>query len=315
MTAPLAVDLYSEGKNTLVAQMYEYPRDFEHPCCELCGSLTMERRILIPQAKGTLMSLVECTRCGLRFFSPRPKWSILAPLVADEREQAQHLFDWGSFTPVDDPVVQKANIRSYYQKMFCDCTIALGKHVETSSDTHARASVPAYMFPDQAAIDAGYRIPNSMFEVGGNVGWFSLMAKDCGVPVIDGCDLNPHAVKLAREQHGLTGYEAGDFANYEPTRRYEMIVANDYLEHTYTPRADLENMASMIVPGGVFLFKTFLDERDTRHEMLAPPSHSLHWTEPVLREAIERTGMKIVNWRLDYPAVDPYFVIGIARKP
>jgi SAM-dependent methyltransferase len=263
--------------------MYQFPTDYEWPSCDLCGSDTVSRKTLIPQAKGTECSLVECTNCGLRFFSPRPKWSIIGPMVADEREQAQRLYDTGSFLPVPDVAVQIANIKSYYMKMLDDVKGFYG------------------------------RVPETMFEVGGLVGWFARYAAEFGVKLIDGCDLNPHGVALARQQPGMenqSGYVAGDFGEYVPTRQYELVVALDFLEHTYYPWQDLQKLASMIEPGGVLLLKTFLDDLDVNREMLSPPTHSVHWVSGVLRGAIERTGLVIKDWRIDYN----YMPIVIAMK-
>lgn len=274
---------------------YLYPEDYEIPDCELCGDVCrssnepMHRNLIIPKANGTDMNLVECRNCGLRFFSPRPKWSVIAPMVADEKVQAQRLFDTGSFLPVSDPVAQKANIHSYYTKMLADCAEVLG------------------------------HVPATMFEVGGLVGWFAKAARDFGVGWIDGCDLNPTGVALAR-QNGAT-FTACDFADYDPkctcghVEQYELVVGLDVLEHVYTPRATLEKMAAMIEPGGVFLAKTFLDDLDVDHEQLAPPTHSIHWTTPVLRGAIERAGLTIKQWRMDYPPPPrSYMPIIIAQK-
>lgn len=252
--------------------MYQYPEDFEQPACDLCGSGPIHRRVLIPKANGTECTLVECTVCGLRFFSPRPKWEIVGPLVAEENEQAQRLFDNCSFFPVADPAEQKAMIRNYYRRMLEDCTRIYG------------------------------RIPQTMLEIGGNVGWFAKAASEFGVKEIDGVDLNPYAVHLAVTGHGIPHYigMACDFADFTPVRQYAMIVALDYMEHTYRPWQDLVKMASVLEPGGVLLLKTFVDELDTKHEMLAPPSHAIHWTTPVLRGAIERAGLTVKDWRVDY---------------
>jgi SAM-dependent methyltransferase len=278
---------------------YRFPEDYEYPDCDLCGSVCSPdgspvvrngvrvpnpRAILIERAKGTDCNLVECLNCGLRFFSPRPKWSVVKPMVAAEKEQAQRLFDTGSFLPVDDPVEQKANIHSYYTKMLADSAEVLG------------------------------HIPRTMFEVGGLVGWFAVAARDFGVSWIDGCDLNPHGVDIARREHGLIGYEPGDFADYIPKRKYDFVVALDYLEHTYRPWQDLQKLAAMLEPGGVFLAKTFLDDLDVNHEQLAPPTHAIHWTTPVLRKAIERVGLTIKQFRMDYPRDHPYMPIIIAQK-
>lgn len=280
-------DLYPQTKERLMAAMYQFPKDFETPNCEMCGELP-PHRVILPNAKDTGMNLVECEGCGLRFFSPRPVWSVVGPLVAEEKEQAWNLFNWWSFTPVPDVAVQQVNIRSYYNRMLTDVEGWFG------------------------------RVPGNMLEVGGNVGWFSVCARDFGVKEIYGCDINPFATAIAQERNGLAGHVTSDFADYDRGRAMDggldFVVALDYLEHTYTPWADIQKMVRMLAPGGVLLAKTFLDEEDIRREMLAPPCHSIHWTKHTLTGAIQRAGLSIKQFRMDYPADHPYMVIVIAQK-
>lgn len=269
----MADEISVEALYPNVIQYPQWPDEYEHPNCNLCGSIPFDHRELIHKAKGTFCHLVECDVCGFRFFAARPKWSALKPYLfahSDMEGEATRLYEWGSFTPVDDPVKQKANIRSYYDWMF------------------------------KMAVDELGHVPATMFEIAGAVGWFSVAALAAGVELVEGCDLNLYAVKVAREKHGLTGFEAGDFLDYKPHQQYEMVVALDYLEHTYHPKQDLAKIASMLVPGGVALLKTFFDEFDPDHEMLAPPVHCAHWTKPVLVREVEKAGMKVVKLREDY---------------
>lgn len=259
----------------------KYPDDYEYPECNLCGSSPNYRTIVIPQAKGTRMDLVECTQCGFRFFSPRPKWSALKPYLfehGDMEGEATRYYENASFFKVDDPEHQKAILRSYYGMI-------LG-HVK----------------------EAYGRIPQSMFEVGGCSGWFAVNARDFGIPLIHGLDLNKYAAAICREKQGFPNIEAGDFLDYQPTRKYELVVALDYLEHTYHPRQDLEKFASMLEPGGLLLTKTFLDEFDYKHEMLAPPVHCAHWTSDVLRHEFEKVGLKVVLWKPDWGGFVYFFI-------
>ena len=262
-------------------RMYQYPNDYEMPSCDLCGSDCTHRKTIIENAKGTHMHLAECTECGLRFFSPRPVWSIVGPLVADEQKQAETLYANCSFFEVASVEQQKAIIRNYYWAMLDGVKAALG------------------------------HMPTSYFELGGCVGWFAVFAREYGVTgPFHGVDINAHAAKIAQERQALPYFQACDFADYTPDRQYEFIVCQDYLEHTYYPWTDLQKLAGMLQPGGVMLIKTFVDELDPNHEMLAPPTHAIHWTTPVLRGALERAGLTIKSWVVDYT----FMVIIIVQK-
>lgn len=259
-----------------------WPDDYEHPVCNLCGSSS--RWMLIENAKGTRCCLVECMDCGYRFFSPRPTWNALKPYLFahwDMHGEAQRLYDWCSFTEVPDPAKQRTNIRSYYRSLL-------------------------------AMVEKDFGcVPQSMFEVGGAVGWFMVDAREYGVPLIHGLDLNKYAVEICREKQGFPDVESGDFLEYQPKRRYELVTALDYLEHSYNSRQDLAKFAEMLEPGGIFLAKTFFDEFDHEHEMLAPPVHSVHWTTPVLQRELSKVGLNICTWKEDWKG---FFYVFTCRK-
>lgn len=65
----------------------------------------------------------------------------------------------------------------------------------------------------------------------------------------DGIDFNEKAVRLAREK-GIDCYQ-GIFTDYpaEP-ETYDVVFMNNYLEHTLSPREELEKAARVLKPGG-----------------------------------------------------------------
>lgn len=267
----------------IVSQTMTDAERYEMPACNLCGCDMAT--VVIYNAKATGFALVECVHCGLRFFAPRPKWKVLAEAMRstnDAQVEAEHYYAWGSFVPVPDPAVQKRNIDSYYRKMLDDARAVYGGEFK------------------------------SMFEIAGSAGWFGVAAKATGLEVIEGVELNTFAAAICRERQGLPGIEAGDFLEYQPRRTYDLVVALDYLEHTYFPRQNLQKMADMTNPGGVVMLKTFLDELDVNHEQLAPPVHCIHWTEPTLRRAIEAAGLEIGHWLIGY---GDYQIEIVAKKP
>jgi 2-polyprenyl-3-methyl-5-hydroxy-6-metoxy-1,4-benzoquinol methylase len=257
------------------------PDRWEYPLCNLCGH--NEQDILLANAKGTGMDLVECRRCGLRYFSPRPSWELVRSQICHAQETADRSFQTGSLMPNEQRPREQVLVdyRSYYSLMIQDALSTFG------------------------------RTPTTMFEVGGGVGWFSVFAREAGIPGITGLDLDECAVKIAHDELCLD-FTAGDFLEYEPRLKHDMVVALDYLEHTYHPRQDMDKLTAMLNPGGVMLLKTFLDEFDYAREMLAPPTHAIHWTTHTLRREIIERGLEIKQWRLDYGG---YFVIIIAQKP
>ena len=66
---------------------------------------------------------------------------------------------------------------------------------------------------------------------------------------LDGIDFNEKAVRLAREK-GIDCFQ-GIFPDFpaEP-ETYEVVFMNNYLEHTLSPRQELEKAARVLKPGG-----------------------------------------------------------------
>lgn len=257
---------------------------YEEPDCNFCGSPAVFpdfRKMIIENArqnvKDTPFNLVECTVCHLRFFSPRPSWEYRKDLqwtwqnAVGQRKVALNHFTQGDLVnQVKDPEAQKAFLRRYYTDRF---NVAKG-------------------------IFEG-KVPYSVFEVGGSVGWFShVCQKSFGVPVLDGCEINSECVKIAVEMLDLPGHKAGDFNEWPVIREYEWVVMLDYIEHTQDPWTSLKKAYEMTRPGGLLLLKTFLEDLDVNRTMLAPPDHAYHFFGDVLYRMIRELGYRIKYWHV-----------------
>lgn len=274
---PLLLPELGTTRRVTVANL---PANWETPPCNLCGGTAVT--VLLPNAKSTGMNLVECDRCGLRFFSPRPNWHLVRSQISCCALTAELAFRTGSLIPGE----KRARER-----------VLGGLHVYYGIMLHE-------------AIDAFGRVPDSLFEIGSGVGWFQTCAREWGIPLITGIDVDECAVEIARRKLQLDVLR-GDFLEYEAVTSYDMVAALDYLEHTYHPREDLDKMVAMLNPGGVLLAKTFLDELDLERSQLSPPVHSIHWTTRTLQRELTDRGLEIVSWRPDYGG---YFIIIIARR-
>ncbi len=262
---------YSDG-TPLDRKCFEvtgYPT--ETPACNFC-KYPGPHVLLEKNVKNTRHDFVECPQCRLRFYSPRRTFQSLLDCGfgtdAGAAKEAETFYEYLSFVPVQDRARQERVLRSYYGEML---------------DTVKRRA----------------RKLESLFEIGGTIGFFSFLAKERGLRV-GGCELNHFAVAVGRSHFGLESVHAGVFADYTPTGTYDCIVALDYIEHTFTPFDDLKKMYSMLNPGGVVLLKTFLEELDTDKGMVAPPCHSHHFFGDVLRKVVEACGFVITDWRIDF---------------
>jgi len=108
---------------------------------------------------------------------------------------------------------------------------------------------------------------------------------------------------------------------------FDAVVALDVIEHTETPREDLERAARILRPGGALLLKTFYDEWHEGRELAIvsaegwqlphgyfdPVCHINHFTEPVLRRLIEQSGFDVAEW--DRDEVNGLVTVYARRRP
>lgn len=246
----------------------------ENPNCNFCGSSFENHTTIFTNVKNTNHNLVECNNCHLRFYSPRiPFQSYLDNRFGKDKAaeaEAEKMFNNGSFLLVKDPIYQKQILKSYYNKIVIS---KLNK-----------------LFPDFKTI----------FEIGGSVGYLAHFIKEAYPNTrIDGCELNHYSVKKANEQFGLN-YQGGVFESIDvKTNYYDVVLAMDYIEHTFTPFDDLKKMNLILKPNGLIFMKTFLEELDINRTMEAPIGHSHHFFGHVLRSMIEKCGFKILEWALE----------------
>jgi len=242
--------------------------DWETPDCSFCGSDKREHVLIYENVNNTLHNLVECSGCGLRFYSPRLRFDVLSKNSGNSenaRAHADRYFLNTGFTPVEDRYLRRRQIKDFYQRTF------------------------------QRVIDAN-GLPKSIFEVGGACGFFLDAVRDMGVEELCGCELNKWHVRNAKQKLGLENMWYGRFQDYHDMRQYDCGVMLDYIEHSYSPHQDLKKMSSMIRDGGSILLKTFLEELDVERTMAAPIGHATHFFGRVLRAMLESVGFEILDW-------------------
>lgn len=246
----------------------------ETPNCNFCGSTPDKHTTIFVDVKNTKHNLIECNNCHLRFYSPRIPFSqYLANGFGNNepaKKEAEKMFNNASFSPVENPSQQKKLLKSYYTIRIMNL---LKKH-EVKFDT--------------------------IYEIGGSVGWFShFLKEDYPNIIVDGCELNRYSVEVANTKFGLN-YTAGEFKNaIAKENNYDLIVALDYIEHTFTPYDDLQKMNRLLKIGGHIIMKTFLEDLDIKRTMEAPIGHSHHFFSDVLKTMTEKSGFKIVEWVIE----------------
>lgn len=251
----------------------------ENPRCNYCGSDFLNQTTIYVNVKDTKHNLVECNKCHLRFYSPRiPFTDYLYQgfgTNSSAKNEAETMFFNGSFTPVQDPVAQKNSLKSYYNRIVISKLFKYGENI------------------------------SSIYEVGGSVGWLSYFIKQA-YPLItfNGCEINKYAVQWANSSHLGLNYEYGIFANKEIKENYyDVCLALDYIEHSFTPFDDLKKMNNLLKPNGIIFIKTFLEELDINRTMEAPIGHAHHLFGYVLKNMIKDCGFTIIEWVLEQEQV------------
>ena len=253
--------------------------DWEYPtACDYCG-VFLPKTTLVVNAHGSAHDLVECV-CGLRFYSPRRSLEWVA---------AQ--FEAGSWSPEADLCLEKGVLAVRPEILEPEAQKRLLR--EFALSRYQNACKLAGFVPSATT---------RLYEVGASIGWFLKACIDQGIadPRRSGmCDQNPRACILASTSLKLGNVSCGAFLDVSPEPApFDVFVANDYVEHTYTPHADLGKMRSLAAPGAAIYIKTFLDEMDEPRgrQYLMPPWHAYHWTRATLRRALETEGWRITSW-------------------
>ena len=116
----------------------------------------------------------------------------------------------------------------------------------------------------------------------------------------DGIDFNEKAVGLAREK-GIDTFQ-GIFADFpaEP-ETYDVVFMNNYLEHTLTPKAELEKAFSLLKPGGQLIgevpnFRSFDQKLFGRYwGGNHVPRHTFQFEPKPLRSLLSEAGFQNVR--------------------
>lgn len=270
---------------------------YERPgACVLCGGQGF-RPTGYRDLFGTGANLQECRACGFRQYDR----VLITAEVFNDSAAAHEMFDvsfrCGALNNRDPAQADRfrAAHRSYYQGMLERLRAVAGEPFA------------------------------ALFEVGGGYGEFLSCAHAAGLRV-QGCEMNRRGVELAAEHFGLA-VDFGAFQTVPVEGPFDAVVALDVLEHTETPREDVEKAAAVLRPGGVLLLKTFYDEWHQGRELsiataegwnlphgyFDPCCHLNHFTEPVLRRLLTESGFNVAEW--DRDEVNGLVTVYARRRP
>jgi SAM-dependent methyltransferase len=157
--------------------------------------------------------------------------------------------------------------------------------------------------------------PCRWLDIGCASGYLLAAARKLGCEV-EGIEISEWAADFASTMLGLKVFRGtvGQYMEAWDGRRFGLITAMAYLEHSLTPRDDVQAVARLLVPGGVFVmrlpnrasFDRFWHGNSWRGWSL--PYHLYHFNPSSLRRLMSQAGLTpfrfdggfwnpIVHWR------------------
>jgi SAM-dependent methyltransferase len=143
----------------------------------------------------------------------------------------------------------------------------------------------------------------AVLDIGGGTGWLLDVVRGLEARVQDTqvVDLDEAAAERARARGH--GFFLGRIEDYETSRRFDLILMLNLIEHVENPLAVLQKAAGLLTPGGRILLQTpNYDSWDARlfrsHNWagLHTPRHWVLYTAPAFERTAARAGLVPVSW-------------------
>jgi SAM-dependent methyltransferase len=161
----------------------------------------------------------------------------------------------------------------------------------------------------EALRDLGRAAPGRLLEVGPAGGFFLDEARKAGYEVM-GVEINPEMAEFGRERLNLD-LRCGIFEQIGLDGTFDVIVAQDVLEHTRDPLAFMRRVAALLAPGGTFFIRGPLEDdfreriyRTTRSALRRgtrvveeAPFHLQGFTRGSFSTLMRRAGLSVVTFK------------------
>lgn len=187
--------------------------------CLVCGGESLQPLPLVYEFRGTF-PLVQCRRCGMRFLKVQPAGDAFAELYSPE----------------------------YFERDF-----RCGRSAAAASDREAFRAENAALIDEFERWVPSRAAPRRLLEVGSAAGWLLLEARERGwqargVEFAGDAVAHSHSLGLEVTQGDLTGAAL-------PQASVDLAYMGDVLEHVPDCRAVLEEVARVLVPGGILYLR------------------------------------------------------------
>jgi 2-polyprenyl-3-methyl-5-hydroxy-6-metoxy-1,4-benzoquinol methylase len=256
--------------------------------CPVCESASAQEIPAYYSWDDVRWQQVRCRRCGHRYTDPVPTPGELSRMYADE-----YFEDGGAWV----------------------CGFWSGSYLGNERKLRAEARSALALLPK-----SGRRL----LEIGAAGGYFLDEARSAGYAVT-GIELNQRMAEWGRTTLDLD-IISGSFETTDlEVGAFDVIVAQDVLEHVPEPRAFVKRVASLLAPRGVFLVRGPLEQswkdsffqaiRKVRHlpvEVIPhPPYHLQGFVRRSFRHIIEGAGLSLT--RFETSAIRPQVSLSSPR--
>jgi len=256
--------------------------------CPFCGSDDHVPHIY-EEYSWVTVSVVRCQNCGHRFANPAP--------------------------------IHEFAVKHYNSGYLKQPGTLLPRSLDSLDDPDSLWSTKMWRYEYTMSLlpDLG---PNpKIFDVG--CSWGGLMfaaSRHYDTPRLTGCDIAKPAIDFVTGAFGFEGFVGivGEFADFRPDAKFDLVLTSHSLEHSLCPKADVQTMAEMLVPGG-YLFVT-LPNHDSylRKKMggfspaIRGGNHYQFFGEEFLCQALVTAGLKM-EWSFSSTLVSPYLDLLLSK--
>jgi ubiquinone/menaquinone biosynthesis C-methylase UbiE len=258
----------------------------ESPACDLCGHT--EHRVLLPvrdrrHGGPGEFKLVECTRCALRYLSPRPLASTISAWYPDRykayKKKSVRL------ERIDD--VLDAIWKSYL-RVFLSGTYPIFYYPRHAAELATPGRAPRLL-------DVGCGSGDKLRYIRRRSDWQTY-----------GVDFSVQAVENANARGaGDVRLTKGDALPFEDSF-FDAVMSWHSLEHHYSPKATMQEVARVLRPGGYGIFAVPSGNNAGLRMFgrywgpLEAPRHLYHFTAETLTRLFDEVGLKIHKVYYDF---------------
>ncbi|MEM8985459.1 MAG: class I SAM-dependent methyltransferase [Pseudomonadota bacterium] len=245
----------------------DFDFDAELDACPACGGKVLRPAPVSLDDDWSLAGFKasKCVSCRTVFFNPRPLTKALGAFYAAIDKGDPRGFIEASLRYYRDPARAAARRREYLAPLL-----------------RRRAS-------------------GALLDFGCGAGWFAKMAEDAGFEA-HGLEQMPEAAAAAREELGLVNVRTGGEGELPAEPTYDVIVANNVIEHMLDPADFAGKCFAALKPGGLLMYNfpcadSYMFEALGAHNYYyMAPYHLTHFTREGMSRMLSALGYENIAY-------------------